>query len=156
MITFTNEIGRFNFRVAGILIENQKVLVHRLSKDDFYAFPGGRVEMLELTENTVVREMKEELGIDIKVERLLWIGESFFSIEQVKFHELCFYYLINRTGEMTYDGDSFYVKEGDNSFEFKWIELEKLCDEEVYPVFVRKGIMQLPLTPQKVNDIKLL
>ena len=63
--------------------------------------------MLELTEDTIGREMKEELGIDIEVERLLWIGESFFSIEGVKFHELCFYYLINRIGEMTYEGDRF-------------------------------------------------
>lgn len=58
MINFKKDNGIFNFRVVGIMLNERKVLIHRLVKDDFYAFPGGRVEMFEITEETLVREMQ--------------------------------------------------------------------------------------------------
>lgn len=82
------ENGVFSFRVAGILFRKNKVLVHRLINDDFYAFPGGRVEMFESTEHTIIREMNEELGVDVTVDRLLWICEHFFTLNSNKYHEI--------------------------------------------------------------------
>ncbi len=73
MLCFKTDEGLFNFRTAGILIHDGKVLIHRELKDDFYAFPGGRVEMFEATEKAVVREFKEEINAKIKVKRLLWM-----------------------------------------------------------------------------------
>lgn len=60
-----------------IIIKGNKVLMgkkchrpgHFLS--DAWHFPGGKAEEGEKIENTVVREMKEELGLDIRVLKLL-------------------------------------------------------------------------------------
>ncbi len=62
MISYKNGESRFNFRVAGLIFNEKRLLIHRMKKDDFYALPGGRAEMMENTEITIVREMKEEQG----------------------------------------------------------------------------------------------
>ena len=145
MINFKSENGIFNFRVAGILFNNDKVLVHRGIKDDVYAFPGGRLEMFETTENTIVREMKEELGIDVNVNRLLWICESFFNINNKKYHEVCYYYLIEcKDEEFLKKGDIFYINENGNELEFKWVTIEEAKNEVIYPIVIKDRLHNLP------------
>ena len=65
------EIGaeRFHFRVAGILIDRDRVLVNRQKNDSHWALPGGRVTMMETTGETIVREIKEDLAIKVSLER---------------------------------------------------------------------------------------
>lgn len=70
---------KFNFRSAGILIENNHVLFHRQQQDSYWSLPGGGVEIGEATSESVVREWQEELGYDVSIESTLWIAESFFS-----------------------------------------------------------------------------
>lgn len=154
MINFKMDNGVFNFRVAGLFFHENKVLVHRLIKDDFYAFPGGRVEMFEATENTIVREMNEELGINVSVNRLLWICEHFFNHNNNNYHEICFYYLIEcNDNSIINKGDLFYITEGKNEFEFKWVDIKDIKNERIYPVFIKDRIKDLPTTIERVVDI---
>lgn len=154
MINFKTENGVFNFRVAGILFNENKVLVHRLLNDDFYAFPGGRVEMFENTENTIIREMKEELDIDVIVNRLLWVSEHFFTHKDSKYHEICFYYLIEcEDSNLLEKGDVFYVTEGNNKFEFKWVGLADIRKHVIYPTFIKDKIKDLPITVERIVDV---
>lgn len=46
--------------------------------DNHLALPGGRVEVLENSQSCMIREMKEELGFDVKLNRLFWITENYF------------------------------------------------------------------------------
>jgi len=48
MITFEEGEKRFTYRVAGIALDVDRVLLLRTEKDDFWFLPGGRVELLEL------------------------------------------------------------------------------------------------------------
>ncbi len=64
-----------HFRVAvGIVERNGKVLISKRKPDvhlgDIWEFPGGKVHPGESPEQAVVREMREELGIGVRVERL--------------------------------------------------------------------------------------
>ncbi|WP_238885481.1 NUDIX hydrolase [Clostridium sp. YIM B02551] len=153
MINFKMEEGIFNFRVAGILFNKNKVLVHRLINDDFYAFPGGRLEMFESTENTIIREMNEELGIEVSINRLLWVSENFFDHKGDKYHEVCFYYLIEcKDVNLLNKQDLFYVDEGENQFEFRWIDVKNMYKERVYPTFIRDRIEDLPNTIERIID----
>jgi ADP-ribose pyrophosphatase YjhB (NUDIX family) len=154
MISYKNEESRFIFRVAGLIFHDEKLLVHRMKKDDFYALPGGRVEMMENTEITIVREMKEELNIDVKVSRLLWIGEQFFEDNGEKFHELCFYYGLECNDKNLNTKDSvFETIEDSREFEFKWVPISKLKDEEFYPLFIKDRICELPTSIEKFVEI---
>ena len=50
-------------------------------------------------------------------------------------------------------GDLFYITEGNNKFEFKWIDVEDIQNEIVYPIFIKNNILNLPNTVEKVIDI---
>ncbi|HEY8893091.1 MAG TPA: NUDIX hydrolase [Clostridium sp.] len=154
MINFKVENGVFNFRVAGILFNKNKVLIHRLINDDFYAFPGGRVEMFESTENTIIREMTEELGINVTINRLLWVVEHFFNNNDSKYHEICFYYLIECC-DKNFLGreDIFYITEGSNKFEFRWVDIADIRNHVIYPTFIKEKIEDLPINIERIVHI---
>lgn len=155
MINFKIDDGLFNFRVAGILIKDNKVLIHRLTSDDFYAFPGGRVEINESTENTIIREMEEELNLKVNVDRLLWVCEHFFTHKKEKYHEICFYYLIqSEDNSILQRGERFNIIEENREFEFKWVKLENLKNEVLYPTFIKDRIENLPTTIERVVDVE--
>jgi 8-oxo-dGTP diphosphatase len=56
---------------AGVLVENQRVLLTQRKKgshlEGAWEFPGGKVEAGEDPRDALVRELKEEIGIDVTV-----------------------------------------------------------------------------------------
>src|SRR5574341_2201931 len=94
MISFRQEGGVFNYRVAAIIVDSGRVLLHRAEVEDFWSLPGGRAEMLEEAEEGLRREMREELEEEIRVERLVWVCENFFEYLEVSYHELGLYFLV--------------------------------------------------------------
>jgi len=62
--------------VAGVIRdENGKILITqrnlKKAQGGLWEFPGGKIEPNETKENAIVREIKEELEIDIQVENYL-------------------------------------------------------------------------------------
>ncbi len=59
-------------RVRAIIIKDNKILTIKRTKPDatFWVFPGGGVEEGETNEKALIRECKEELGVDVKVDNL--------------------------------------------------------------------------------------
>jgi ADP-ribose pyrophosphatase len=83
---------------CGALIINNKdevLLLKRTSKTrnsaGFWAKPGGTVEFGEKVEDAVVREIKEELGVDIKIIKFLGFTDGYKKIEGQ--HWIAFNYL---------------------------------------------------------------
>lgn len=157
MICFESDGFVFNFRVAGILFHDGRVLVHRSLRDDYYAFPGGRVEPGEDTATTVIREFQEEIGLTVEVVRLLWVNENFFTHEGKSFHELGFYYLLKAREEATIPtGDLFHSielgEDGRPTLEFRWVETEKAAGMELFPVFAKTRLGELPTVLEHVVE----
>lgn len=68
-------------RVFVVDKENRVLMVkHRQEEqgeiDEFWVIPGGGVEVGEYTADGGVREVKEETGLDIKINKLLWTVEE--------------------------------------------------------------------------------
>ncbi len=55
-----------------------------------WVFPGGGVEFGEKVEDTIIREIKEELGIDIQVVELLSINNNLIPEEKQHWLSPCF------------------------------------------------------------------
>jgi 8-oxo-dGTP diphosphatase len=64
-------------RPSVVIIENDCVLLmrYRYGQTDVYNLPGGNVDKGETLTQTVVRELQEELGIEIAVEKMILTGE---------------------------------------------------------------------------------
>ncbi len=62
-------------RATGIYVAEQKLLMLRQSVDSqrHYSLPGGKLEIGETLESCLIREMKEETGLDIIPKKLLYI-----------------------------------------------------------------------------------
>ena len=59
---------------SAVVINNEgKILLHRRSDNDLWALPGGAMEIGESISESVVREVKEETGLDVVIERLVGI-----------------------------------------------------------------------------------
>ena len=50
-ISFKTEEGRFNYRVCGIIIHNNKILAMHDERSPYYYLPGGRVQINETAED---------------------------------------------------------------------------------------------------------
>jgi 8-oxo-dGTP diphosphatase len=62
--------------VGGVVLRDDKVLLLLRKKEPeagTWSLPGGRVEFMERLEDTVVRELREELGITVEVESLVCV-----------------------------------------------------------------------------------
>ncbi len=64
-------------RVTGILIEDEKVLlVKQKVANRNWSLPGGRVENSETLEVAMIREMREETGLEVKIKKLLYVCDK--------------------------------------------------------------------------------
>ena len=147
-ITYTTGNEKFNYRVCAIMLHDGKILAMRdADRSPYYYLPGGRVSFGERAEDAVVREMQEELGIQAKVVRPLWLNQAFFTedVEKTQFHELCIYFLMDITDtDLLSRGDHFTHTEGKRTHAYHWLPFEQLKDEYFYPLFLKEEIFRLP------------
>lgn len=73
---------------AGIIVKNNKVLIgQRKFHDKFggkWEFPGGKLENSEMPEDCIIRELKEELNINvIKFEHFISYVQDFSSYKMI-------------------------------------------------------------------------
>jgi 8-oxo-dGTP diphosphatase len=64
--------------VGGVILQDASVLLLLRKKPPeagFWSLPGGRVEFLERVEDALVRELKEELGVEAEIESLLCVTD---------------------------------------------------------------------------------
>ena len=146
MITFGTENGRFTYRGAGIAIASRHVLVHRSVDDDFWALPGGRVEMMEPAHEALRREMLEETGLSVSVRRLIWIVENFFQHQGTAFHEVGLYFETSVPPDVSPKAKSFQGKEGETPLEFRWATFDVLLGLGIRPEFLATHLRNLPAT----------
>ncbi|MCD4705746.1 NUDIX domain-containing protein [bacterium] len=56
-----------HFTASALIIDNNKVLLVYHKKLDVWLYPGGHVEKNENPDETLIREVKEETGLDVKI-----------------------------------------------------------------------------------------
>lgn len=72
---------RIFLNVAGIVVfdDTGKVLLQKRSNsEDLWGFPGGVMELGESAAETAIREVREETGLDVKIDSLLGVYTKYF------------------------------------------------------------------------------
>jgi 8-oxo-dGTP pyrophosphatase MutT (NUDIX family) len=142
-IVFKTAAAIFNYRVVGIWIENEQVLIHKDVNDTNWALPGGRVALGEDSRAALSREFQEELAVDIDVMQLDWVVENFFNYRGNDFHEIGFYYEVSSKDKSLLQEGEFHGSEGDRLV-YQWVPIEELSEYELLPSFLKTGLMDLP------------
>jgi 8-oxo-dGTP diphosphatase len=83
--------------VDGIFLENGKVLMVKRRRFPFIGFwvlPGGHVEYRERVEEAIKREMKEELGVTVKIKKLFGVYSD--PKRDPRYHTVSLVYLLEK------------------------------------------------------------
>lgn len=146
MLVIKRKGERFTVRAAGVCLRDDHVLLHTAEGLDFWALPGGRCEMGELTAETVRREMAEETGLDVAVGDLLWVMENLFTYEGKAFHELGYYYqiVLPESVPPPHAQPVFTGQEGAQELTFRWFPVEDLTSLRLFPTYFRHALRELP------------
>ena len=122
----------------GIVVKGDSILLEEQhSKRDGYSYRpiGGTIEFGEKSDETLVREFSEELGVEVIVKKYISCIENIFKIDQGIGHEITQLYLVDLQNKDLYQKEKFTVTEGDKITCAKWISLEDVYSGEkvVYP-----------------------
>ncbi len=131
-------------RVAGIIpMEDGFALMHRVGvikrKDyqEYYTFPGGGLEENETLEQGVIREIKEEFGIDVEVVKKL------YEMNSEKFNQKEYFFLCK------YVGGEFGTGDGpEYNNDPKYIDSGKFIPE----IINKEDVKTLLLLPTEIRD----
>jgi 8-oxo-dGTP pyrophosphatase MutT (NUDIX family) len=154
MVSFFDGGVRFNYRAAGIVLHEGRVLLTRFSKLSFWFLPGGRVDLGESSPDALRREMREEIREDVTIERLVWVVENFYKDVEGDYHELGMYYLMTLpegSPVLRADGPVDFLDAG-QTMQFQWFPLAGLDQIEVMPPFVVNRLRDLPDHPVHILE----
>jgi ADP-ribose pyrophosphatase YjhB (NUDIX family) len=112
--------------VAAIIRNGNKLLLVKEileSGREYWIFPGGGVKFGENLEEAVKREIKEELGMEIEIEKLLTFKEAIFP--EYNYHTIIFFFLAKPLGKLSIKEEKILDA---HYFDFKEIEKLDLVD----------------------------
>ncbi|MDV5068763.1 NUDIX hydrolase [Bacillus sp. W1] len=149
-LTFKVEKTCFNYRVGAICKHDNKILILQGDGEDFWYVPGGRVKMLENSEDALKRELAEELGVPMKGKRLIWSVENFFTLSGRNFHEISFYYEVELHKLPANAADQYILEEEGRTYLFKWVPVEKLHAYNLQPAFIKEKVKDIAVHTEHI------
>ncbi len=92
----------FKLRVTGVLFnQNGDIAVNEEPQYGYLTLPGGKIKFGETSQQAVVREFAEEMGIRVQGTKLLSVTENLFSFEGKLNNEVCFTWLVVKIDNQT-------------------------------------------------------
>ena len=130
--------GIINIRVGAIIIKDNKLLMVGNENSNYLYSVGGRIKFGETAKEAVIREVEEETGIKMEVDRLGFVHENYFIGDNQSrlgktIYEISFFFYMKVPAEFSPISESFTE---DDSKEFlKWVSLDD--DIKIYPDFFK-------------------
>ena len=126
------------------MVKDGKLLVmHQIVKgEDFYTIPGGSWELGETLEQTCKREIKEEFGVEVKVNKLVFLLDT---TTRIAFYFKCDYL----GGEIALGGPEKSRMNKDEQYYVEWLETTKITGANFIPAQAKEGVLRFLAEPEK-------
>ncbi len=135
-----NSDGSFTVRVGTFIIKDGKLLVAKCKNYPCYYTVGGAVEINETSEEAAIREVFEETGFKLEVDRLFCVQERFFTVGEQRCHEINLFYLMKINEDFNVVSNS-YTEQSTNET-LQWIPLKDM-NVNIVPESLKYLIMKL-------------
>lgn len=141
--------GLINLRVGAIILKDGKFLMARNERDDYLYSVGGRIQFGETAEEAVVREVEEETGVRMDVDRLGFVHENYFygdvpGVNAGKLvYEVSFYFYMKAPEGFEPVGES-RTDEGQVRETMEWVSPDD--PRTLYPAFYRTELARPEMT----------
>ena len=134
-------------KALGIVICENKILLeeftgkHSKGTGIYYRPLGGTIEYGEKSNETIIREYKEEIGVDVEIVSYLSCLENIFTIGVDIGHEIIQVYLVKFKETTLYKHESFKIVEDSKIAYAKWIPIKDIVERKktLYP----NGLIEL-------------
>ena len=142
-VKFKEKEYSFHYRVVGVIVKDDKYLVQNIGGKDYYVLPGGHVRIGESSDDALIREVREELEIDILKNdfRLFCYHENIYEKDNRVEHWIEQYYIVNAKLEK----DSWLFVENDvdgvKTLNYSFVTKEELKKIELKPLKIKELIM---------------
>ncbi len=99
---------------------------------------GGGVDFGEKSIFALRREIKEELGLEIKKPKLLGIEENVFKFNGLPGHEIVYLYEVNFRSEKAYREQGYDILDSNQGHRAEWFSKKDLNNRKLYPELALK------------------
>ena len=123
----------FGVRATALIVKDNCLFV--VEDEDGYYTIGGAIQVNETTEDAVVREVKEELGVTSKAGQLAFVVENRFEQAGIHYHNIEFHYLV----DLLEDAPSV-MQEDTKQLPCRWITLDDLHTVDLKPAFLKSAL----------------
>ena len=123
----------FGVRATALIVKDNRLLVVE-DEDSFYTI-GGAIQVDEATEDAVVREIKEELGVASRAVQLAFIVENRFEQTGVHYHNIEFHYIVDLLEDAP-----LTMQEDAKPLPCRWLALEGLSTVDLKPAFLKTAL----------------
>ena len=126
-------------KIGGIIVKDGKVLAVRMKNTKEFIIPGGGHESGETHEDTLRRELKEELLVDLLSHKPIGVykDRAIWSDEPLLAHV----YLVEVSGKPTPSTEIVEHQWLDKDFKEKGFELGSILELSVIPKLIKQGLM---------------
>ncbi|KKP35851.1 MAG: hypothetical protein UR26_C0002G0151 [candidate division TM6 bacterium GW2011_GWF2_32_72] len=137
---------KFRLAASGIILHQNKILLVRYKNSDsgtFLVGPGGGVNPEEDLYQALIREVKEETGLQVRPGKMLFVEDLLSS----RWRMLKIWFLCSvESGQLTETADA----KDEGIIEVNWYDKEQLENEIVYP----KNLLTLDWNDLVIDKIK--
>ncbi|MGL1893658.1 MAG: NUDIX domain-containing protein [Spirochaetaceae bacterium] len=117
---------KISFAVKGLITKENKILIMKRSDAGIWELPGGRLEFGETAEETLIREMSEETGLEVQPHNIVGTWNKFFGDWQI-------------TGIIyTCTALDYNITISSEHSDYKWVSINSPDFELLHPIYKDK------------------
>ena len=132
----SDKSGKYDFWYSGYSLDPKKSQASSHQRQgQVLHYRRCNSQVNESTEDAVVREVREELGVRAQAGQLAFVVENRFEQDGVSYHNIEFHYLVDLLEDAP-----LTMQEDEKRQPCEWIDLDQLQDFQLVPAFLKTAL----------------